>query len=83
MAKKNIIPDVIAGKQTPRGAATIAEGRNNSQMTLLTPLAASGDTIPLMLISKNQTVETDNLVERQFFHDHDHVTKGTGKTSIP
>jgi hypothetical protein len=82
ISKKDIAPDVIVAKQTPRGTVTIAEENDESQMRFLTGISAYGGSIPPLFIIKSKSFEAEKLTEQQLFHSHGYVTKSAEKTSI-
>jgi hypothetical protein len=67
-------------QQTRPKNVTVPKERDDSQLTMLTPISAFGDSTPLMLISKNKTFLSEALAGQQFYHDHDHVIRNSVKS---
>jgi hypothetical protein len=82
MAKKHVALDVIVAKQTPPETVTVTRECNNRHMTLLTAIAAFGDSVPPMSTNKNKTFETERLTEQQLFQSHERGMRSAKKMFI-
>jgi hypothetical protein len=80
--KKQHAPQVIVSTDTPPGITTVAAMRDDAQMTLLTAISAFGDSIPPLIISKNQTFEKVLLADRELYEGHDYTIRTAPKTFI-
>ena len=78
--KKQRAPEVIVAKETRPGTTTVPEERDDTQLTLLTAISAFGDSIPPLIISKNQTYEKSLLAQRNLYEPHDYVIRNAPKT---
>jgi hypothetical protein len=81
-AKKQTRPEVIVDARTQAGTVTIAQERDDSQLTMLTAISAFGDSLPPMFITKNKTFEEAKLAAEQLYHPHDYVIREASKTFI-
>jgi hypothetical protein len=80
--KKRCPSQVIVVKGTPLGTTTMAAVRDDAPLTLLTAVALFGDSIPPLIITKNQIYEKHLLAEHQLYEEHDYVTRNAAKTFI-
>jgi hypothetical protein len=71
---------VIASKDRRPGPTTVPAARDDAQLTLLTAISAFADSIPPLIISRNQTFEKSILTERQLDEGHDYVIRNGPKT---
>jgi hypothetical protein len=65
--KKQGPPHVIIVKDTPPGTTTVAAVRDDAQLILLTAISVFSDSVPRLIITKNQTHEKHLLAEHQLY----------------
>jgi hypothetical protein len=58
---------VIVAKDTPLGTTTVAAVREDVQLTILTLISAFGDSVPPLIVSKNQACVKHFLAECQLY----------------
>jgi hypothetical protein len=80
--KREARPEVIVASRTDPETLTVAEERDDNQLSVLTAISAFGGSIPPMFISKRKTFESGRLAEEQLFHGHDDVIRQTAKTFV-
>jgi hypothetical protein len=61
---------------------TVADERDDSQLTLLTAISAFGDSIPPMFITNDKTFDETALADQQLYHGHDYVMRTADTTFI-
>jgi hypothetical protein len=59
---------------------TVADERDDTQLTLLTAISAFGDSIPPMFITNNKTFDETALADQQLYRGHDYVMRTADKT---
>jgi hypothetical protein len=57
-------------KDTQPGSVTVANERDDNQLTLLTAISAFGDPIPPMFITNNKISNETTLANQQLHHAH-------------
>jgi hypothetical protein len=80
--KKQEAPDVIVSAIMKTETVTIAEERDDSQLTVPTAISAFGDSIPPLVITRNKIFEPGRLEREQLYHGHDYFIRNTQKTFI-
>jgi hypothetical protein len=71
---------VIVSSQTGPKSITVPEIRDDFQLTLLTAIAASGDSTPPFFVSKTEAFRKGLLAELEICEGHDQTIKTAPKT---
>jgi hypothetical protein len=73
--KKTTRPGVIISINTKPGSFTVPEERDDTQLTLLTAIAAFGDSTCPLFISKLKTLEKTLFAAQKRYEGHDYAIR--------
>jgi hypothetical protein len=80
--KNQEAPDATVSATAKSGTVTIVEERDDGQLTVLTAISASGNSIPPLFITRNKPFEQGPSQREQLYNGHAYFIRNAEKTFI-